>query len=151
MEKNPLFIASEYHSTQLVCLPGFHQYALCAVSLMIIFWHINSTILVFFCHLVSHCFHHICPTHTPTPISSAAQCSTCASSESSVYITWPDTFQMHWGSMPVCIENATASVQRPSHTDSCHMITALADELQNLEGNTARLQCLTVAHKKVRQ
>lgn len=126
-----LIIAQPYC---FVCL-DFHQYTPLRGVGLIIIWHYNTGLS------------HIAPiVFVPLFVSS-----TSTSSESSVYITWPDTFLMHWGSMPVCIQNATASVQRPSRTDSCHMITALTDQLQNLEANSARPQCLTVAHKKVIQ
>lgn len=110
------------------------------MTVCLVLWYHNAVA----CQSVSQSFHQLWKPSWSTY-------STSGASELSVYITWPGPFQMQWGTMPVRIQNATASGQRPSRSNFCHIIRGPADELRKLEANPAGLQSLTVAHKMVRQ
>ncbi|XP_039608902.1 uncharacterized protein LOC120528891 [Polypterus senegalus] len=96
------------------------------------------------------------PQHSPQTSSSGSSVSSMGYSASStsvspVFVTWPETFQVPWDSMPTGIQMAIANCQRPSPADRRQMIRVLADEIRKHESNPTRSQCLIVVRQIVKQ
>ncbi|KAG2456475.1 PAXB1 protein, partial [Polypterus senegalus] len=96
------------------------------------------------------------PQHSPQTSSSGSSVSSMGYSASStsvspVFVTWPETFQIPWDSMPTGIQMAIANCQRPSPADRRQMIRVLADEIRKHESNPTRSQCLIVVRQIVKQ
>ncbi|XP_051787228.1 uncharacterized protein LOC127529021 [Erpetoichthys calabaricus] len=96
------------------------------------------------------------PLHSPQTSSSGSSVSSMGYSASStsvspVFVTWPETFQVPWDSLPTGIQMAIAKCQRPSPADRRQIIRVLADEIRTHESNPTRSQFLIVVRQIVKQ